>query len=48
MPNLDIGVIDLCRRTPRKWKSKTRPFRHMTSMPLDAVPRRIQDKRQTN
>ena len=31
MPDLDTGVIDLCRRTPRKRKSKTRPFRYMTS-----------------
>src|SRR5262249_38230043 len=48
MPDLDTGVIDLCRRTPRKWKSKTRPFRHMTSMAPNTVPRRTQDKRQTN
>src|SRR5262249_62281584 len=48
MPDLDTGVIDLCRRTPRKWKSKTRTFRHMTSMAPNTVPRRTQDKRQTN
>ena len=48
MPDLDTGVIDLCRRTPRKWKSKTRPFRHMTSMAPNTVLRRTQDKRQTN
>ena len=48
MPDLDTGVIDLCRRTRRKWKSTTRPFRHMTSMPPNRVPRRTQDKRQTN
>ena len=48
MPDLDTGVIDLCRHTPRKWKSKTRPFRHMTSMAPSTVPRRTQDKRQTN
>src|SRR5215831_9986225 len=47
MPDLDTGVIDLCRRTPRKWKSKTRPFRHMTSISPNTVPRRTQDKRQT-
>src|SRR5262249_18518473 len=35
MPDLDTGVIDLCRRTPRKRKSKTRPFHHMTSMPSE-------------
>src|SRR6516162_10049164 len=45
--DLDTGVIGLCRRTPRKWKSKTRPFRHMTSMAPNTVPRRTQDKRQT-
>src|SRR6516165_7683726 len=43
VPDLDTGVIDLCRRTPRKWKSTTRPFRHMTSMPPNTVPRRTQD-----
>src|SRR5215467_14663028 len=48
MPDLDTGVIDLCRHTPRKRKSKTRPLHHMTSMPPNRVPRRTQDKRQTN
>ena len=46
--DLDTGAIDLCRRTPRKWKSKTQPFRHMTSMPLNTALRRTQDKRQTS
>jgi hypothetical protein len=30
MPDSDTEVIDLCRHTPRKWKAKMRPFRHMT------------------
>src|SRR5262245_5342123 len=45
MPDPDIEVTDLYRRTPRKRKSKTRPFRHMTSMPPKTAPRRTQDKR---
>jgi len=44
MPDSDIEVTDLYRRTPRKWNSKTRPFRHMTSMPPKTAPRRTQDK----
>ena len=48
MPDSDIEVTDLYRRTPRKRKSKTRPFRHMTSMAPNTVLRRTQDKRQTN
>src|SRR5262245_45027923 len=48
MPDLDTRVIDLCRRTPRKRKSKTRSLHHMTSMSPNRVPRRTQDKRQTN
>jgi hypothetical protein len=43
MPDLDTRVVDLCRRTPRKWKSKMRPFRHMTSMPLNTALRRTHD-----
>src|SRR5215472_1930560 len=45
MSDLDTGVIDLCRRTPRKRKSKTRPFHHMTSMPPNRVPRRTYPRR---
>ena len=48
MPDLDTGVVGLCRRTPRKWKSKMSPFRHMTSMPRNTALHRTQDKRQTN
>jgi len=48
MPDLDTGAIGLYRRTPRKRKSKTRPFRHMTNMSPNTVPRRTQDKQQTN
>jgi len=48
MPDSDIEVTDLYRRTPRKRKSKTRPFRHMTSMPPKTAPRRTQDKRPIN
>jgi hypothetical protein len=48
MLDSDTEVIDLCRRTPRKWKSETRRFRHMTGMPPKTVPRRTQDTRQTN
>ena len=48
MTDLDTRVIDLCRRTPRKRKSKTRSLHHMTSMSPNRVPRRTQDKRQTN
>jgi hypothetical protein len=47
MPDLDTGVVDLCRHTPRKWKSKMQPLRHTTSMPPNAALRRTQDKRQT-
>jgi hypothetical protein len=47
MPDLDTGVVDLCRRTLRKWKSKMRPFRHTTSKPPNTTLRRTQDKRQT-
>jgi hypothetical protein len=48
MPDLDTGVVDLCRRNPRKRKSKTRPFRYMTSMPPSASLRGTQDKLQTS
>jgi hypothetical protein len=47
MPDLDTGVVDLCRHTPRKWKSKMQPFRHTTSMPPNTALRRTQDKWQT-
>src|SRR5262245_51061042 len=48
MPDLDTGVVDLCRRNPRKRKSKTRPFRYMTSMPPNAPCAAFRTKAKAN